>query len=573
MENQEPTNPTGNLEELFRHHFAEVAVPPRPHVWEQIDNSLLIAQNETYRRRLAATRWVAAASLLLASLAGTGWWMQRDFQPTAVATTNGHSTERTAQNPYALSSAGQASAAGQQHGTATTDIPVAGSSTSTESGSHRNNAHAATSAISESASIASTTTKRYFRGGFMEVATPVASANRLSHSYSSSQILTLNKNGINVTHSLAATGSKGLNSSGSTSESGSSNSAARHTASAALASTSASATRAAHGLPDSADGLAATYAVTPEANGAPNSVSPASDLEVALSESQTMAPLSSLAVSMAEMPIAALPTPLAPQAGVVMEDPTGPSKPWQFGASYAAGVFQSNVNFSRVGGDPAYGYNPALGANSPTLSEAAAAEYRAKQRPGLSQRLRLQASRRLGGRWRLATGLEVAQQESYSSTSYIFTGEQIPDLSQPLQGGPRQEVSVRYRTAGVPVEIQYANPVKTGFSLYGRVGAVVSALLTTRSDVTQEPEATKTYTFFSSSTPYRSVMAVVRGAAGIQYRPAGRDYTVSLGPVAEGGIWSMNRHPAQRFFSQSRPYSFGLEAGIEFGHTARLNKL
>ncbi|MEJ7663200.1 MAG: hypothetical protein WKG07_28500 [Hymenobacter sp.] len=49
-------------------------MPPRPHVWEQLDNSLLLAQNEQYRRRLRTHRWAIAASLLLASLAGGGWW-------------------------------------------------------------------------------------------------------------------------------------------------------------------------------------------------------------------------------------------------------------------------------------------------------------------------------------------------------------------------------------------------------------------------------------------------------------------------------------------------------------------
>ena len=69
---------TGSLEELFRHHLGqEAAVSPRPMLWDQIDNSLLIRQNESYRRRLVATRWVAAASLLLATLAGTGWWAGR----------------------------------------------------------------------------------------------------------------------------------------------------------------------------------------------------------------------------------------------------------------------------------------------------------------------------------------------------------------------------------------------------------------------------------------------------------------------------------------------------------------
>ena len=87
-ENSTP-KPTGSLEDLFRHHLGEeAAAPPRPMLWDQIDNSLLVRQNETYRRRLAATRWVAAASLLLATLAGTGWWAHRaaDMAGTEVAT-------------------------------------------------------------------------------------------------------------------------------------------------------------------------------------------------------------------------------------------------------------------------------------------------------------------------------------------------------------------------------------------------------------------------------------------------------------------------------------------------------
>ena len=78
IENNPTPKTTGSLEELFRHHLGEeAAVPPRPMLWDQIDNSLLIRQNELYRRRLVATRWVAAASLLLATLAGTGWWAGR----------------------------------------------------------------------------------------------------------------------------------------------------------------------------------------------------------------------------------------------------------------------------------------------------------------------------------------------------------------------------------------------------------------------------------------------------------------------------------------------------------------
>ena len=33
----------------------------------------------------------------------------------------------------------------------------------------------------------------------------------------------------------------------------------------------------------------------------------------------------------------------------------------------------------------------------------------------------------------------------------------------------------------------------------------------------------------------------------------------------ETGLLSLNAHPAQDFLGQSRAYSFGLEAGMEFG--------
>ena len=67
-----------------------------------------------------------------------------------------------------------------------------------------------------------------------------------------------------------------------------------------------------------------------------------------------------------------------------------------YGASYAAGVFNPNVNFSRAGIEPELRLQPAaLGADSPALTEAAAAEYRNNLRPGLSQRIALLATRHL----------------------------------------------------------------------------------------------------------------------------------------------------------------------------------
>lgn len=277
--------------------------------------------------------------------------------------------------------------------------------------------------------------------------------------------------------------------------------------------------------------------------------------------------LEGLAVNLSRGSAAALPAPLATQplaaAAATAELPAAQARRWRLGLRYAAGVFQANLNFAPAG-SAAY-YSPGPVVSSFALAETAAAEYHAQQRPGLSQRLRLQVSRHLRGHWSLATGLEVAQQESHSATSYFFTGEQLAYYNRGGLVNPQRATSSRYRTAGLPLELRYANSAKTGFSLYGRAGVVVSALLTSRTEVEGSPEATRTYNLLSASTPYRRVLGTARGAVGVQFRPVSHDYTLSLGPVAEGGLWSLNAHPAQGFFSESRPYSFGLEAGVEFG--------
>jgi hypothetical protein len=577
MENQEPTKPTGNLEELFRHHLGEAVVPPSAYVWEQVDNALLVAQNETYRRRLVVTRWVAAASLLLATLAGTGWWLQRDFQPAGLATSpSGQPNDRIVPGSNRLLQANRMKNGGSQPNIAT-------SSSANTDGSKRS-----TAVVSGSTFTPVRATKRVFSSG--TVVRPYVSRHQLEGSAATTSLATVTPT-INARASEPA--ASPFTSADETSSTYNTTTSSNHkiftVAASAVAPqtlTGSSPMRASrHAAAGSgsidANGLGLTAAsalassVKPTGKtGLPMLTNVSEGLENSVqNQAVGTAPLQSVLIAIGKSPLTPLPMPLAPQPGVAEQAPPTQLRHWRLGLAYTVGVFQSNVNFSRAGINPAYGYNPALGANSTVLSEVAAAEHRSQQRAGLSQRLRLQFSRRMQGRWTLATGLELAQQESHSATSYIFTGEQIPDLSQPLKGGPQQKTHARYRSAGLPVELSYANPVKTGVSLYGRVGAVVSALLNTRTDVEQEPEATRTYNLLSNSTPYRRLMGSIRGAAGIQFRPVGHDYTLHLGPVAEGGIWSMNRHPAEGFLSQSRPYSFGLEAGVEFGRNGKLSKL
>jgi len=251
---------------------------------------------------------------------------------------------------------------------------------------------------------------------------------------------------------------------------------------------------------------------------------------------------------------------------------------WKLGVTYATSAFQPNIDFTKN----LASYNQALGANSAYVTQNAAAEYRNHLRAGLGQRLSTWATRRLGnGRFGLRTGLEVAQNMAYSASSVAFVGEQVADLNylsytntyKVIAPKPAQlrTTSYRYRTASVPVEVQYtSNPVKAGFSFYGRLGGIFTALLNVRSEVEDNPEATHIYTLGSASSPYRHLSANVRGGAGVHYKPANHQWGVSLGPVAEAGILSLNADPTQDFWSQRRSYSFGLEAGVELGRAPRV---
>ncbi|WP_375415654.1 hypothetical protein [uncultured Hymenobacter sp.] len=533
MKNQEPTKPTGSLEELFRHHLAGAAVPPAARVWEQVDNTLLLAENETYRRRLRATRWLAAASLLLATLAGTGWWSHRDFQPTEASAT------AAAAGPADLGAGrgvgNQLSDRAAAPATAATPTPATSSAPTTD----------------QSGRLLASQASRSGRRPVARLKSASSTGRQAGQADSDGRLA--GATGRSTTARAAVV----------TLRPPEQGSAANEQGRFARPATSTSAVGVTGQYrPDVAAAQPGTGGTEP----ASAASTPTAELAAAAGQLTALSLLSGVPTSLAPVPRQPLPTPLPLLATSTSESPTGLARRWRLGVGYSAGLFQANVNFARGGvADVQPPYNPALGDNSPALSEAAAAEYRAQQRPGFSQRLRLQASRRLRGHWSLETGLEVAQLESRSATSYIFTGEQVPDLSQPLGGGPRQATSARYRTVGLPLELRYANSIKTGFSLYGRLGAVVSALLTSRTEVAGNPEATRTYKLTSASTPYRRVLGTVRGAVGVQFRPAGHDYTLSLGPVAEGGLWSLNAHPAQNFLSQSRPYSFGLEATVEFG--------
>jgi hypothetical protein len=540
MDSQSP--PKGSLEELFRHHLLEseaAAVPPRPRVWEHIDNNLLLAENEKYRRRLLVHRWGMAASLLLAALAGGGWWhSQQPASPNlARATTSSEAAQvavaaraaRPAQPKVDLATQPVAS----QPGASAAWLASTSSAGAQQNGVASSGQRAAASSI-RSRPLLST----------------IGQAATLGHSVASShasptyQATEASRSGAGAASTLAITSF----SASTTQPIGST------TTSLSEFSSAATLGRPENTLPTASASEAATKATT---------ASSVSRLEEALLTSKQ----SQLAFGAA----AGLPA-LTP-----IEDkflPAAELRRWRFGAEYAAVAFNPNIDFAAGTGysPPAFSsYNPGSSSpNSPSnyfsvTSRSAAAEYRTNLRGGLGQRLSLRATRWLGGHWSLSTGLEAAQQHASSATSLGFDGVSL-DMSTAYSSAPRQlqASSYRYRSAGVPVELRYDNPIKPGVSFYGRVGAIVSALLSVRTEIAGNPETARTYSPFSGSTPYRRLTTLLRGGAGVRYRPAHKGWGVSVGPTAEAGVQSLNSDTDKSLLQQNRPYSFGLEAGFEF---------
>ncbi|TVT41629.1 hypothetical protein FNT36_09355 [Hymenobacter setariae] len=541
MDSQSP--PKGSLEELFRHHLLEseaAAVPPRPLVWDQIDNSLLLAENEKYRRRLLVHRWGMAASLLLAALAGGGWWhSQQPASPNLVsATGNMARVEMATAARLPRTTVGLNTTSSQTTLAVASTAPQAAKAATQQVGT-------LSTPESADATQADYTTAGSARGQVL-LAT-AAQPTTLGHSAAPTlatyayRATMASRHGAGPADALAA-----VPFSSSTSQ------PIEFTATSSLTrfpNATAALDRAA-GMP-----MASTVATEASTASAP----------VVSRQGETL--LDSRLAQLALGPSDGLPATLTPVETKML--PATKLRQWRFEAAYAATAFNPNVDFAAS--SSRYPLASAITLPSYSVgSQSAAAEYRANQRGGLGQRLSLRATRWLGGHWSLSTGLEAAQQHATSATSMGFDGVHLdaassynPNLSNSAPR-PLQASSYRYRSAGVPVELRYDTPIKTGVSFYGRLGAIVSALLNVRTEVASNPETARSYSPFAGSTPYRRLTTLLRGGAGVRYRPANKGWGVSVGPTAEAGVQSLNSDTDKSFLQQNRPYSFGLEAGFEF---------
>ncbi|SMB96075.1 hypothetical protein SAMN00120144_0527 [Hymenobacter roseosalivarius DSM 11622] len=262
----------------------------------------------------------------------------------------------------------------------------------------------------------------------------------------------------------------------------------------------------------------------------------------------------------------------APQEATEKEKPDRTRSKWRLSGAYAASSYNPNIDFSSGGLRNALGANP--NNNVPSSADFyqgtyqnGATEYRDNLQAGPAQRIALAAAYPVTNRLTLATGIETAQQRATSKTSVAFNDNTSAFAARSVSAQSyvgQRKTEFSYRTVGVPVAMRYGL-AKTGWSVYAKVGAAVNLLLKSRTEIADSASSTRAYTLSTSDSPYRKVLTSVRGGGGVRYAPAAASWSLSLGPVAEAGLNTLNQNPGGSFFKRSRPYSVGLEASVEFG--------
>ncbi|WP_426493235.1 hypothetical protein [Hymenobacter sp. 102] len=516
--NQPDPRPTGDLEYLFQQKFAEAEVTPRASFWDQLDHELVVQQHEqvvqentAYRRRLVLHRWVAAACLLLAL--GFGSWAYLSTQPLGSA-------------PDFAAQLGAADAAGQLSATAaTTTAPGTTDAASAAAGTSVTQELLALAGSSSSAPQVGNPGSRAVAGGYYGA-------------YNAGQAIATQESRFGYGYTEASyAGSQYTNGSA--------------------------------GIRLTAAGTG-TSALDPYALSEAGLLAPrAAYLRrlLGLGRPDTLKP------ALQAVPQPAVTEALAAAAPEQEQKET--PKLWKrlrLGGGYAVGTFNPNINFSRT--DGRVKADPVSNALRSYYQEEAEDEYRRNLRSGLAQRVALTASFALNRHWTLTAAAEAAELRATSATTYGFidgkqVGPQAADIfSRPAAYSPAppqpRTTSYRYRTAAVPVGVRYGSN-KAGLSLYAKVGAAVSVLLSSRSELEGSPGATRSYTYKSAESPYRQVLVSGRSGAGVRYQPASANWSLNVGPTAEAYFTTLNANPNQRAINQSRPYSLGLEASVEFG--------
>ncbi|TGE27208.1 outer membrane beta-barrel protein [Hymenobacter metallicola] len=539
--NYTPTpEPTGDLEQLFRQKLGEAEVAPRMHLWEQIDHELLVQQNETFRRRLVWHRWVAAACILLFLGAG-GWFTLR---PTGSAPVSADLATRTLPATHQAAT-GASSGAGQTAGSRL----ASGAPVPDQPGG---NSDLAATGSADANPMLATVGAEY----------PV---DVLARAESAAQARALGRQG-EANPELAASRFR-----------------VALPAEPALAEPIGT-------FFDRVVGTGRTASSTSTAGTTTSAAWYAALNSRAASNSSSVGLPGVLRSAQPDTAKASLPTTL-PAAFAQVVPAHEENKPemratrpkrWRLMGSYGAGAYNPNMSFASAQGVAASAPNGVATSPNSYLRanatyEQAAAEYRQNLRPGFAQRVALTISYAATKHWTMNAGVQAAEQQATSQTSFNFLDGKLPAQEYALTADkynalppPRptqlRTTQYRYRTAGIPVSVRYGS-AKNGWSLYAKVGAAVNVLFNSRSELVGVPEATTTYSLGSVGSPYRKVQSSVNGGAGLRYKPAAAQWSVALGPTAEAGLTTLNANTSQSS-AQARPYAVGMEASVEFGGKA-----
>ncbi|MCC2548267.1 hypothetical protein LJY25_17590 [Hymenobacter sp. BT175] len=550
--------PHGDLERLFREKFAEAEITPRAHLWDQLDHELLVRQNEAYRRRLVEHRWVAAASA--AVLLSVGSWLGLRES----ATTKGASAELAA-------TVAPGSPAARGAATATTSDR---SATAAASGMPLR-ADGAVSAGTQAAGAQSSSSTYASVASSPETVAPVGrreagqSASRAAVVAYSSQPAASGASSVSGAY-VAGSAAQGLTS------------AAVPTLAAGGSSASAAGTLASRGtgagnLPDGETSLGGDTKVSFVAGSDDNTNSGSlsrTTFDALPGRESGLGLLAGLGLpDSLKRALPQGPELLAQQNPGTEEDAKASlSKAGRlrWSAAYSAAAFNPNIDFSQPAAS-AVAMSPRGGVATTAMHSGgvAANEYRANLRPGLGQRLALTVKYALTDRWALGGGLQVADQRASSASSHFFLDDRDTRYVQSNYSlSVVHTTNYRYRTAGLPLSLSYESQGRKGLSFYAKMGAAVDVLLGSRSEIEGVPESQRNYLLTSPDSPYRKVLASLNGGAGLRYQPARAAWTVALGPELEGGLTTLNANPSQELWRQTRPYSVGLAASVEFGPKA-----
>ncbi|MBC6606251.1 hypothetical protein H8B13_05420 [Hymenobacter sp. BT188] len=536
------SRPTGDLEHLFRQKLGEAEVAPRQHVWEQLDHELLVRQNDSYRRRLLLHRWIAAACALL--VLGCGSWLLLHNATHLPPSTEIAATTRPAEETTAEATADTQLSAPRS--SATTSQLRNGATTSTD-----------VAAVTEQPSSAAT------------ASAALAATSQSATDDVASTLLRAAKSAVGITQSESsnsvAANSISLGSSAAVS---SLTAAERQAGNGAYSSAFVPSVL---GIGNSQNELGANWLTARPVPAAAER----NTVAAAFRRPETLQP-ETLPASANMLAQAAI---NAPQETAEEEKPERKRSKWRLSGAYAASSYNPNIDFSSSATANAaldFGAVPSNNSALPAYSarsayQYGASEYRDNLEAGPAQRIAIAAAYALNNKWTLLTGVETSQQRASSKTSLTlndtrtaFAGQAASDSSRNQFYAGQRGTEFRYSTVGVPVAMRYGS-AKTGWSLYAKVGAAVNLLIKSSTEVDGTAAAARDYTLSSSESPYRKVLASVRGGGGVRYAPAAAAWSLSLGPVAEAGLNTLNQDPGGSFFQRSRPYSVGLEASVEFG--------